>query len=219
MPTYRVTNTIVSGNIDSGKPVEVQWYNGDDLASAIAALANSAAAYRDVPDDRMPESMRSFVLGVALHIDADCPWRDQPGPGRPFWAQHECSGREVDTEVGILCAAHHKSMRGTSDAEIVDDLTNRYSASTSSEPETPKQWAERLDLRVTWSEDGTVDHVGEFPDAYDTEPDECLFAALQDREGTMLTGLGCIDDPSAEYRAEIEANLIAEAYAEAHPKN
>lgn len=216
MPTYRVTNTIVSGNIDGGEPVEVQWYIGADLASAMAAMANSAAAYRDVPDDRMPESMRSFVLGVSLHIDADCPWRDQPGPGRPFWAQHECSGREVDTEVGILCAAHHKSMR---DADEIALPVKSASASTSSD-ETPAQWAERSGLGVSWEyDDHGTNHVKEFPDAYDEEPDECLVATLANGRGDVFASLGCIDDPTADYRAEVEANLIAEAYAEAHPKN
>lgn len=106
---YRVVSKTVSGNIDNGVPFDVTWYTGGNLASAMAALAQAAANYNEDFDG--PESVRTHTLDVRLEFEADCPWRDQPVATRPFWAQEECSGREVETEVGILCATHHKSMR------------------------------------------------------------------------------------------------------------
>lgn len=134
MPNYRVVQTIVSGNPNDGEPVDVQFYKGGDLAQAIAAMTNGAASYRS--SDSLPESLRTFVLGVALHVDADCPWRDVPRPQRPFWAKAACAGREVDTEVGTLCAVHHAAMRNNPEYIISERAT-----SSTDDP----QWAPPVD--------------------------------------------------------------------------
>lgn len=42
----------------------------------------------------------------------DCPWYDIAHHERPFWAQHDCGGRMLDTEVGVLCENHLNTMRG-----------------------------------------------------------------------------------------------------------
>lgn len=69
MPTYRVTSTIVSGNIDS-EPVSVDWYTGTDLAQAMHAMTGAACHGRNEDRDSfLPESMRFRVLNVHLSIE------------------------------------------------------------------------------------------------------------------------------------------------------
>lgn len=70
MPKFHVTNVIASGNVDSGQPVTVDWYKGDDIAQAIHALVGSVVHGRNEDrDSNLPESMRFRVLSVNLHID------------------------------------------------------------------------------------------------------------------------------------------------------
>lgn len=162
MAKYKVTSTIVSGNIDGGEPVNVQWYSGDNHVAALAALVSAAANYED-SDPNLPESLRPITLDVRLDITPD--------------------------------------QTGATDST-----------------ETPKQWADRLGLVVRWESDWSVgSHRVAYPDAYDTEPEECLSVTVFSRHGNVLASLGCIDDPDEAYRREIEAELINEAYAEAHP--
>lgn len=110
---YEVSQTIVSGNLGS-EPVDVKWYTGESLAMAMGAMANAAANHVDA-DERVPEEFRTHVLDVTLTFLADCPWRDEPRTKRPSWAKAACAGREVETEVGILCATHHEAMRRADD--------------------------------------------------------------------------------------------------------
>jgi hypothetical protein len=65
---YTVTNVVQSQSIDAGAPVEVNWYRGSDLASAIAAMAQSACHGRE---NALPEQMRIRVLSVSLTIDEE----------------------------------------------------------------------------------------------------------------------------------------------------
>lgn len=187
---YIVTQTIVSGAIDAGASVDVQWYKGERLAGAIAAMAQAATHRDDTP--HIPESIRVHVLGVRLDMEADCPWRDQPGPTRPAWAQVACSGREVETEVGTLCAAHHTAMRGM--GETQDDAS--YMADRG--------------LYFEWADDFEVTHTVEYPDAYMAEPDTCEMLTLRDRGDDVVDSLGCVDDATDAYRRECEANMLAE---------
>lgn len=63
---YTVVAVIQGVSIDANKPVEVQWYTGDSLGSAIAAMAQAAA--HDVEKDHgdLPESMRYRTLSVTM---------------------------------------------------------------------------------------------------------------------------------------------------------
>jgi hypothetical protein len=65
MPKYTVNNVIQSGD---NEPVDVQWYRGDNLAKALAALVQSATHDVDVDHGDLPESMRFHVNSVSLTI-------------------------------------------------------------------------------------------------------------------------------------------------------
>ena len=57
------------------------------------------------------------ALGHVWHKDVDrvsyslddCPWYDVDVLKRPFWAQHDCGGRMLDSDVGVLCENHLNS--------------------------------------------------------------------------------------------------------------
>lgn len=72
-------------------------------------------------------------------------------------------------------------------------------------------------LTVTWESDWTVrDHGMEYGTGiYPEEPKRCLQATIRGSDGTCLASLGCIDDPSDEYMAEVESELLAEVEARA----
>lgn len=47
---YTVTQTIQSTSIDNNAPVEVNYYKGDNLASAMGAMAQAVAAHAADPE-------------------------------------------------------------------------------------------------------------------------------------------------------------------------
>lgn len=66
--TYTVVAVIQSANIDAGEPVNVNWYSGDSLAQAMSAMVMAVAHHENVPDNTMPESIRTRLLSVRLDI-------------------------------------------------------------------------------------------------------------------------------------------------------
>ena len=40
----------------------------------------------------------------------DCPWYDVDVLKRPFWAQHDCGGRMLDSALGLMCENHLNSL-------------------------------------------------------------------------------------------------------------
>ena len=74
-----------------------------------------------------------------------------------------------------------------------------------------EQWAQLVGAEFRWSDDWEItSHVGEFPDAYDHEPDTCEVCDLH-VNGQWRQSLGCIDDATDDYRRVIEAELASEA--------
>lgn len=72
--------------------------------------------------------------------------------------------------------------------------------------------AARRGWGVTWEPDDLqVNHVTEFPDAYEAEPDTHEVALLRDRQGNLLGTLGCVDDADDDYRRVVAAELAMEA--------
>lgn len=203
---FVVTMTVKS---PTSNPVDVTYYRGEDRVQALGALMT--AATMDIRDMDMPESMRTTVLSVRMDIlPVECSGKI-PGNASVPYCHNNTGG----------CALHYPSggqWRGVDALVSGNDVLVDGASRSPVESETPTQWAERSGLGVSWKYDEWRDHVKEFPDAYDEEPDECLVATLVNGRGDVFASLGCIDDPTTEYRAEVEANLIAEAYAEAHPK-
>lgn len=84
--TYEVINTIRSGNIDDGAPVDVRWYQGDNLSLAIAAMVQAAADHEDREDRasrlawNLPENMRVRTLAVRLVITEEVEPEPEPEP-------------------------------------------------------------------------------------------------------------------------------------------
>lgn len=73
-------------------------------------------------------------------------------------------------------------------------------------------WAKAQGHTYEWGPDWQVDHVREYPDAYDAEPDTCEYVTLSDLlDGNVLAALGCVDDATPEYRRVVEAELAWEA--------
>lgn len=85
---YRVTNVIQGQSLDAGEPVTVDWYTGDDLATALSAMVQGACHGRSQVESGLPEHMRFRVLSVHLDITPDEPepladgWR-RYAPGVP----------------------------------------------------------------------------------------------------------------------------------------
>lgn len=141
---YSVHQTIVSGNIDSGEPVEVNWYKGGSLPLAMSAMAQAISRAEDQPG--VPASMRVHTLRVEVEFLADCPHRDQPMMNRPAWMRVPCSGQEVDTEVGTMCAAHLRTASllggwtGTTSACAGDECPLHNYSETKCDHEWEAQW-------------------------------------------------------------------------------
>lgn len=68
MPKYIVSAMIQA---PANEPVDVNWYKGDDLARAIAAMTSAAVHDREVDDSNMPPSVRYRTLGVTLSIEQE----------------------------------------------------------------------------------------------------------------------------------------------------
>lgn len=81
---------------------------------------------------------------------------------------------------------------------------------------TAEEWARDYDADYQWSDDWGIDHVAEFPDAYDSEPETCE-ACLMYIDGELVASLSCIDDADDNYRRIIEAELALEAIAQRKP--
>jgi len=64
--TYRVIATIQSPDLDHNDPVDVQWYAGDSLAVAVAAMAQAATRYEE---DSVPVAIRPRTLSVRLDME------------------------------------------------------------------------------------------------------------------------------------------------------
>lgn len=63
-----------------------------------------------------------------------------------------------------------------------------------------------------WEDDWQVgSHVEEYGESYGQEPESCEWASLVAPDGLVVASVGCIDDASAEYVAEIEDDLATEA--------
>lgn len=76
-----------------------------------------------------------------------------------------------------------------------------------------ERWAMENGYRIERENDFEVDHVKEFPDAYDKEPETCEHFALVAPDGVVVASLGCVDDASPEYARVVSAELAAEAMA------
>lgn len=63
-----------------------------------------------------------------------------------------------------------------------------------------------------WSDDwGVGNHFEEYGEAYNEgEPDTCEMCIVRDSEGEVVNALGCIDNATDEYRAQIENELASE---------
>ena len=73
------------------------------------------------------------------------------------------------------------------------------------------------ELRIEWRDDWDLgcSHFTFYGEAYadreNGEPDTCEWCAVYAPNGDLLASLGCIDDATDAYRAEIESELLAEA--------
>lgn len=62
---YTVTSVIQSRDT-SNPPATVQWYTGDNLGLALAALVSAGSSNEAKDEGNLPESMRYDVLNVSM---------------------------------------------------------------------------------------------------------------------------------------------------------
>lgn len=70
-------------------------------------------------------------------------------------------------------------------------------------------WAQAEGMTVQWADDWADPH------GHEETPESCEQATLYDADGFVVASLGCIDDVDPDYRRVVEAELAAEAKAEA----
>lgn len=106
-------------------------------------------------------------------------------------------------------AARFFYQHATNDHEYVADRIATAQTLASAE-----QWAREADITFDWVDDWAVgDHVAEFGDAYDKQPESCEGCIAHNCRRQVVASLWCIDDADTNYRRVIEAELAAEAKA------
>lgn len=109
---YVVTGTIQSRNL-SNPPMDVQWYGGDDLAQAMAALVQCAAHNATDADNYLPEAVRYDTVSVhmAIHQHAPAPAKDEgTEKGWVETIQHDEHCERVDpTDPGLICMCKRRA--------------------------------------------------------------------------------------------------------------
>lgn len=78
-----------------------------------------------------------------------------------------------------------------------------------------EKWAKQAGYKVVREDDWAVgNHVHEFPDAYDTEPETCETFILMTPDGDVAGTLGCVDDADEDYARVVSAELALEVMPE-----